>query len=280
MSQSTIIKDKQGSFLTRETDRQTDRQREREQEERLAEHFREILNRPRPEEDVDISEAADDLDINTVLLRKEEIIEAIKSLENCKVPGHDNLNTELFKADPELAATTLQPLFAALWEGEEVPADWAKGVIIMIPETGAFSDCNNWRSITLLSAPTKILAKLIIKRISDAVDAGMRKEQTGFRKEQAGFRKEQAGFRKEQAGFRKEQAGFRKEQAGFRKERGCTDQIFSKRNTTEQCTEWLRQLYINFVDYENTFDGINRDSLWRILTAYGIPLQTPVLSIP
>ena len=147
-----------------------------------------------------------------------------------------------------------------------MPADWTKGVFIRIPKKGALSDCYNCRGIKLLSVTSKILAKIIIKRISDAVDAGMRKEQTGFRKEQAGFRKEQAGFRKEQA--------------GFRKERGCTDQIFSKRNTTEQCTEWLRQLYINFVDYENTFDGINRDSLWRILTAYGIPLQTPGLSIP
>ena len=64
----------------------------------------------------------------------------------------------------------------------------------------------------------------------------------------------------------------RKEQAGFRKERGCTDQIFSKRKITEQCTEWLRQVYINFVDFEKAFDSIHRDSLWRILRAYGIPL--------
>ena len=45
--------------------------------------------------------------------------------------GHD-LDVELIKADPELAATILQPLFAAVWEGEEVPADWPKGVIIRI----------------------------------------------------------------------------------------------------------------------------------------------------
>ena len=81
-----------------------------------------------------------------------------------------------------------------------MPAGMTKGVIIRIPEKGALSDCNNWRGITLLPAPSKILAKVIIKRISDAVHAGMRKEQ-----------------------------------AGFRKERGCTDRIFSKRYITEQC---------------------------------------------
>ena len=92
--------------------------------------------------------------------------------------------------------------------------------------------------VTLLSVPSKILAKVIIRRMSDAVDETLRKEQ-----------------------------------AGFRKERGCIDQIFTLRNIIEQCTEWQRQLYINFVDFEKAFDSIHRDSLWRILRHYGIPLK-------
>ena len=88
-----------------------------------------------------------------------------------------------------------------------MPADWTKGAFIRIPKKGAISDCNNWHGITLLSVPSKILAKIIIQRISDAVDAGIRKEQ-----------------------------------AGFRKERGCTDQSFTLCNIIEQCTEWQRQL--------------------------------------
>ena len=83
-----------------------------------------------------------------------------------------------------------------------MPADWTKGVIIRILKKGTLSNCNNWRSITLLSVPSKILAKIMMKRISNAVDSGMSEEQ-----------------------------------AGFRKERGCTDQIFTLRNIIEQCTE-------------------------------------------
>ena len=45
------------------------------------------------------------------------------------------------------------------------------------------------------------------------------------------------------------------------------------RNIIEQCTEWQRQLYINFVDFEKAFDSIHRESLWRILRAYGIPQE-------
>ena len=46
-----------------------------------------------------------------------------------------------------------------------MPVDWTMGVIIRIPKKGALSDCNNWRSITLLSVPSKILTKIIIKWI-------------------------------------------------------------------------------------------------------------------
>ena len=176
---------------------------DREQKKCWMECFREILNKPPPEEDADIQEAADDLDINTAVPEKEQITKAIKSLKNGKAPGNDNFNKELFKV---LAATILQTLLAAIWEGGEVPADWIKGVIITIPKKGALSNCNNWRGITLLSVPSKILAKIIIKWISDVLDTGMRKEQAGFRRQQ-----------------------------------GCTDQFFTFRNIIEQNTEWQRQ---------------------------------------
>ena len=224
----TPIVDKQGRLLTTEA----------EQDARWAEHFNEVLNRPPPTEEADVQDPNADLSVNTTPPEKEEITAAIRSLKNGKAPGQDNLNAELFKADPELAAKVLQPLFAAIWEEKQLPEDWTEGVIVKIPKKGALSNCNNWRGITLLSVPSKILAKIIIERISETVDQQLRKEQ-----------------------------------AGFRPGRGCTDQIFTLRNIIEQCTEWQRQLYINFVDFEKAFDSIHRESLWRILRAYGIPQE-------
>ena len=37
--------------------------------------------------------------------------------------------------------------------------------------------------------------------------------------------------------------------------------IFTLRNILEQCTEWNRELYVNFIDYEKAFDSIHRDCL-------------------
>ena len=71
--------------------------------------------------------------------------------------------------EPEFAAQVLQPLFSAIWE-EKLPDDWTEGVIATIPKKGALSNCNKRTGVTVLSVFTKILAKLIIRCISEAVD--------------------------------------------------------------------------------------------------------------
>lgn len=184
---STLIKDKNGKLLTTE----------KEQDERWTEHFKEILNRPPPANGAIIEESAEYLEINIDPPSKVEIVTAIKTLKNRKTPGKDNINAELFKIEPTIAADLLLPLFTSIWEKKTIPKDWTKGTIIKIPKKEHYKT-NNWRDITLLSGPGKIMAKLIIQRISKAVDDNLRKEQ-----------------------------------AGFTKGRGCTDQIFALRNIME-----------------------------------------------
>ncbi|GFR63382.1 endonuclease-reverse transcriptase, partial [Elysia marginata] len=148
---------------------------------RWTEHFHEILNRQAPESESIIPEAEEDLDVVTTVPTRQEIIRAIKSLKNNKAPGPDGLNAELFKADPELAAGVLLPLLTNAWKEKKIPEEWNEGFIIKIPKKGNLSDCNNWRGITLLSIPSKVLAKIVIGRISGAIDRKLREEQAGFR---------------------------------------------------------------------------------------------------
>ncbi|KAL0170980.1 hypothetical protein M9458_035576, partial [Cirrhinus mrigala] len=102
-------------------------------------HFSAVLNGPPPTSEADIQEAEHDLDINTAPPEKKEIIAAIMSLINKKAPGQDNLSAELFKADPEIAAKMLLPLFTAIWKEKEIPTDWSEGIIVRIPKNGALS---------------------------------------------------------------------------------------------------------------------------------------------
>ncbi|VDP70976.1 unnamed protein product [Schistosoma mattheei] len=66
-------------------------------------------------------------------------------------------------------------------------------------------------------------------------------------------------------------AQLRDQQAGFRKDRSCTDQLATLRIIVEQSIEWNSSLYINFIDYEKSFDNMNRTTLWRLLRHYGVP---------
>jgi len=52
----------------------------------------------------------------------------------------------------------------------------------------------------------------------------------------------------------------------------------TKKNTlrviTEQCIEWSSRLYTVFIDFEKAFDSINRETMWKEVKHYGLPIQT------
>ena len=96
-------------------------------------------------------------------------MKASRYLKNGKPLGRDQHIAVLFKCHPELIAEILLPLFAKVWNGEEIPSDWSNGVIKPIPKQGTLPDRNNWRRITLLSLLSKIFFKVIVKRLSLAL---------------------------------------------------------------------------------------------------------------
>ena len=59
--------------------------------------------------------------------------------------------------------------------------------------------------------------------------------------------------------------GVSKEQVGFRSGRSAIEQIFVLRNIIEQSVELNASVYICFNDYENAFDSVHREALWRIV---------------
>ena len=125
-----------------------------------------------------------------------------------------------------------------VWDSEVCPDDWKRGTIIKLPKKGNLADCNNWRGITLLSVPGKVLAMIILERIYESLDERMKEGQ-----------------------------------AGFRRGRSCGDQIFVLRNIIEQSVEWRRQLIVNFIDFKKAFDSLHRASMWNILRSYGLPIK-------
>ena len=203
---------------------------------RWAEHFEELLNRPVPQNQPDIQPAESDLPIDCNKPTREEIKKAITHMKNGKVAGPDGIPAEALKADVNTSVEMLYSLFEEIWEKEEIPAEWKEGYLIKIPKKGDLSRCDNYRGITLLSVPGKILNRINLERMKGKVDQTLREQQ-----------------------------------AGFRQDRSCTDQIATLRIIVEQSIKWNSSLYINFVDYEKAFDSVDRETLWKVLRHYGVP---------
>jgi hypothetical protein len=89
---------------------------------RWAEHFRKLLNHLTPETPPDIPPAETKLLINCDKPSKPEIRKVVKTLNNVKPAGPDNITAEATKADSETTITILHHLFNRIWEKEEVPA--------------------------------------------------------------------------------------------------------------------------------------------------------------
>ncbi|XP_071153457.1 uncharacterized protein [Mytilus edulis] len=123
----------------------------KEQEKRWAEHFSEILNRPSPKELPTIPEPSFELGISIEPPTISEIVAVVKTLKNGKTPGSDNLNAELTKTDPILAANTLQPIFHKIWKELIVPTEWDKAIDWVMRQTTADIPRGiRWRTFTIL----------------------------------------------------------------------------------------------------------------------------------
>jgi len=108
-SKTTVVKDKDGNVLMKAED----------QLNRWAEHFKEILNRPNPEEEAIIADTDFTLEMKRGRITQEEIKIAIQQTKSNRAPGEDRVTADMLKVDPALSAKTLVKLFNKVWTEEK-----------------------------------------------------------------------------------------------------------------------------------------------------------------
>ena len=128
--------------------------------ERWKQHFEEVLNVPAPQSAVDEIMVMEQLDIDVKAPSMEEIIRSLKRVRNGKAPGIHNIQAEVLKVDIETMASALHHVFTKIWNEEVIPVDWQRGVIVKLPKKGNLEVCENWRGVTLLSVPGKVLCRM------------------------------------------------------------------------------------------------------------------------
>ena len=131
----------------------------------------------------------------------------------------------------------LHAVLVAVWHSGAIPPDWKRGLVVPIWKgKGDRQDCNNYRGITLLSVPGKVLAHILLTRIR----CHLLKHH-------------------------------RSEQSGFTPGKSTTDRILALRVLVERRREFRQGFLAAYVDLKKAFDSVHRESLWNVLRLRGVP---------
>ena len=102
-----------------------------------------------------------DLEIGVGTPTVKKAKDTIRSLKNGKATGIDAIHAKILKVDLPASVGVLSPFFNEVWEREEIPEDWRKGLIIKIQKKGYISVCDNSRGITVLSIPSNVFCPIL-----------------------------------------------------------------------------------------------------------------------
>ncbi|KAI8490084.1 hypothetical protein Bbelb_321540 [Branchiostoma belcheri] len=207
---------------------------------RWAEHYRQLLNRHTEVDErvLDDIPKLPDMDSLDNLPTTEEVRAALGSLKNNKAAGPDEVLGEVLRHGGEEVVQCLHSFVVACWNSGCVPQQWKDADLVSIyKKKGDRATCSNSRGISLLSSAGKVLTRIMLLRLIQAVAEEVLPES----------------------------------QCGFRKDRSTVDMIFVLRQLQEKCREQHQDLYMVFIDLTKAFDTVNRPLLWEVLKRFGCP---------
>ena len=146
---------------------------------------------------------------------------AIQSLKKGKSAGVDNIPAELVQAGGEDVITALTTVCNRIWQTGEWPTPWTQSLVITLPKKGNLRQCQNYRTISLISHPSKVMLKIILNILKPQAEKIIAEEQAGFR-------------------------------AG----RSNIEQIFNLRILCEKYLRHQQDLYHVFIDFTKAFDRV------------------------
>jgi hypothetical protein len=152
---------------------------------RWAEHFNGVLNRP-SSINVEAIDRLPQVPVNEALDDPPTLLEtqtAIRLLSSGKAPGSDAIPAEVYKEGGAALTDKLHQLFQLMWQQEAIPQEFKDASIIhLYKHKGNRQACDNHRGISLLSIAGKILARILLNRLTSHLDQGLLPEsQCGFR---------------------------------------------------------------------------------------------------
>ena len=218
------IEDKSGKTLTEE----------REILARWTEYCEDLYNYDTQGDPAVLNEPHSTNQDNPPILRA-EVEAAVKSLKKGKSAGIDNIPSELVQAGGDAMIDALHIICNKIWHSGEWPTQWTRSLIITLPKKGNLQRCQNYRTISLICHPSKVMLQVLLNRLKPQAEKIIAEEQAGFR-------------------------------AG----RSTTEQIFNLRILMEKSLQHQQNLYHVFIDFKKAFDRVWHEALWTTMHKYNI----------
>ena len=131
-------------------------------------------------DDIDLSE--DSLSLNTITHAR--VRKLTKSLNASKSSGLPTLGPQMVKNSLLALNDQFTHLINTAIRNNKFPKAWKKATVIPIPKSGDLKQVGNYRPISLLPSPGKILEKIVHEQINNHLEQGqfLTASQYGFRK--------------------------------------------------------------------------------------------------
>jgi len=164
-----------------------------------------------------------------------EVEESIRTLTRRKAEGMDGIPAEFVISLHGEVKEKFVELCQLIYRDGVWPKDFLQSVMIPIEKKKNAVRCEDFRTISLISHASKVVLRILAKRIES-----------------------------------KSEEFLGKDKFGFRSGRGTRDAIGVMRCLSERSMEFNQDLYVCFIDYEKAFDRVNWRKLMEILHNIGV----------
>ena len=86
-------------------------------------------------------------------------------MKNRKAFGINSITAKVLKADGKPMTEMLHKIFNVIWVHEKTPKDWARMLVTPIHKKGDKLNPGNYRAISLLTFPGKLLSSTMLNRM-------------------------------------------------------------------------------------------------------------------
>lgn len=121
-------------------------------------------------------------------LSEEEVLSAIENLRGGRTPGPDGIPIDFYKKfKKKLASPILNMIKESYQQGVLPPSLRGELIMLLLKPNKLKTKCESYRPISLLNSDTKILSKILAKRLENVLPNIVDRDQNGFVKGRQGF---------------------------------------------------------------------------------------------